>query len=312
MNNPLISKVASYLRGMCADISGMAELAPGVIGVHDTYGKSGKWDAYFDMTRWKVDVSHPCIEPEDIGVLEGAASACRIIDFHQLRNFAQSVLQPVDEGLGWYAEPKEISPAEYGGVAMFEQLSDQERAALADLSSSLLPGFDVFPELAGLPQSAAYAAVQAEKVQRFWEVAERLVQAGTYSDDTIPINSESSIRAIELITGKGLVRCSVFMKVYVYDDGILKPNVDLLKLTYANEGDEHPNINETEYVHYAPAIDVLGRTPYSELEEGMNREKFESASAIDAFRALTKFLIEFGGVAGRFLEFDEGFRENDT
>jgi len=108
----------------------MSELAPGVIGVHTHeedppwYAPRGeRWGAYFDMSRWQVKdpekwgpVGVTSRKMKGIGVISGSHLTLRTI-----RRFAERNLVSSSGRLGWYAEPREISPAELGGIAMVMQ-----------------------------------------------------------------------------------------------------------------------------------------------------------------------------------------------
>jgi hypothetical protein len=260
MNSALIAKVKSFMHGFGLGKQAAASFAPGVIGVHNTYSHEGELDIYFDMTRWtpknsvtwpRERITVPSPDMKGVGLLPG------------LGNEVQQVLKPTEEGLGWYAEPKEISPAEFGGLAMVTQ--------------------------EGIMKS-------------FWETAERIVQDGTYTDHTREgyMNPEIPVREIELVAGSGLVRHSIQVKVSIFDDGVDGVHAYLFRLTFENENDNYSS--SAEDIGSAMGTINFNHIPYSRLGLNMNRASFENASSIDAFRALVTLIPGFQDLAAWFLQ----------
>jgi len=131
MNLAMASKITDNLASQNIGVQSMMAFAPGVVGVHDSYGH-GEFDAYFDKSHWNLrnpalweghtDIRNP--KMQGIGVIEGLASFPSPRDFHSLFRLAQCHLEPADDSVDWHDGPQNISIAEAGGMAMVSNAAD--------------------------------------------------------------------------------------------------------------------------------------------------------------------------------------------
>lgn len=111
-----INRVLAYLRrASLAQVPfsavAMCELAPGIVGVHDT---TGAFDAYFDRERWIVVeefrehfeplVCPPALEGTGIGILEKTTICSSIASLAELSRHARLYLKPLRED-HWHNTP---------------------------------------------------------------------------------------------------------------------------------------------------------------------------------------------------------------
>lgn len=318
-NMPLISSIATHLAGQGIGIQAAASFAPGVVGIHDTYRGRGEWDVYFDKARWafqcpEVWRGSPQIRVPGtigIGILSGLGTTMTTNSFSALLTYARMNLQPTGEGLAWNAIPQEIPAQVLGAITMTAQeesvpvkwtvvsAGEDRFTAVANMSPGEIRERQRVGPLSG---GGGKSANPGDVMNYFWDEAQRIVDAGRYVDLVRPglMDPNIPVRVIELITGQGLLRYDLQVKVSLFDDGFTGIHVYLYEQRFAHENDEAPDSEEIIYSVRRPLS--LENIPYSVMRPGLDRRAFESAPTVEAFRMLASLVTGFERIAAIFIE----------
>lgn len=328
MNSALLSKVQVHLDGYGCSVQNAASFAPGLVGVHVAIpGHQSKHDVYMDMSRWVSQdtllwpLSYlACSSPNmrGIGRLSGLGRGCPPSSMPSLFEYAQDNLKPARTGIGWYAEPREITPSEIGALALVsEETAITSVAELDPTQWSIVKHENVASAVLMTPaeremhvpenplQGLQGGVGSAEGVmQRFWKVAEEIVRDGAYFDHVRPgtMRPEIPVREIELLIGSGLIRHTIKVKASINDVGLGGLHAHLYRLTYARESDDNMDSIDGVAIGTLMGAGYFGYIPYHEVGLNMSRRVFENASTLDAFRVIVPFIPGFHKLAAKFLQ----------
>ena len=120
----LLTRLIGYLeRQHEFGVIEMAELAPGVIGIRNDYGK-GECDAYFDLAQWEGaypdlwgdELTPPSLAALRMGVLEGIGKFPHVQSINDLLTFASSQLRPIDPGDTFHPAPVALEVPDSIGI----------------------------------------------------------------------------------------------------------------------------------------------------------------------------------------------------
>lgn len=124
-NEAFFQRVFAYLRTCDFQIRAMAELAPGMVVVHDNYQGRGELDVYFDRDLWepvnpqiwmsdgKDTLVPPSLEGTGIACLQSFAYMNRPQNFKEFHGMSKGTLKPKRADVFWHNLPREMEvPAE--------------------------------------------------------------------------------------------------------------------------------------------------------------------------------------------------------